>query len=211
MEKKTKKIKNIIKNYLLNNKKEYIIISLAFLFGLFVAVFFVNNMEQNKKEEIQTYFGNSVELIKNSEKINYFEILKTSVVNNLILVVALWFLGTTIIGIPLVFLVVAYKGFSLGYTIAISVFSLGNVKGVIFAIIALLLQNIISIPVLVALGVSGIQVYKSIVKDKRKENIKIEIIRHTIFSLIMLGLLLISSVVETFISTNGILLIGKYL
>ena len=35
-----------------------------------------------------------------------------------------------------------------------------------------------------------------------RENIKMEILRHTIFSLIMLGLLCISAIVETFISTN---------
>ena len=48
-----------------------------------------------------------------------------------------------------------------------------------------------SIPAIIAIAVSAFKLYKSIVKDRNKENIKIEIIRHTIFSLIMLLVLLL--------------------
>ena len=56
----------------------------------------------------------------------------------------------------------------------------------------------------------GFKLYKSIIKDKRKENIKLEILRHTIFSLIMLILLIISAIIEIFISTNILSNIIKY-
>ena len=51
---------------------------------------------------------------------------------------------------------------------------------------------------------------KSITKDRNKDNIKIEILRHTVFSLIMLCVLCISSVVEILISTNFLKKIIKY-
>lgn len=57
---------------------------------------------------------------------------------------------------------------------------------------------------------SGFKLYKSIIKDKRKENIKLEIIRHTMFSAVMLFLLIISSFIESFISTNILKVIIKY-
>ena len=80
--------------------------------------------------------------------------------------------------------------------------ALGTLKGTLFTILSLLLQNIISIPCILALAVSGMKLYKSIIKDKRKENIKIEILRHTVFSLFITGILVIASVVEVYISSS---------
>lgn len=87
---------------------------------------------------------------------------------------------------------------------------MGMPKGVIFILILLLLQNLLLIPAMLALAVSGIKLYQSIVKDKRKENVKLEMLRHTAFSIIMLLVLIISSVVEILISTNILKACIKY-
>ena len=44
--------------------------------------------------------------------------------------------------------------------------------------------------------------YKSTMKERNKENIKYEIYRHTMFSLFMAIGLIISSVIEVFVTTN---------
>lgn len=87
---------------------------------------------------------------------------------------------------------------------------LGIGKGIFFIALSLILQNLIFIPATLALAVSGFKLYKSIIKDNRKENIKLEIVRHTIFSFIMLVLLLLSSVLENFVSTNLLKFFIKY-
>ena len=111
---------------------------------------------------------------------------------------------------PIVFGITLYRGFCLGYTISACISIMGLSKGLAFVILSLLLQNIIFIPVLLALAVSGFKLYKSIIKDNRKENIKIEIIRHTVFSLIMLLLLIISSIIEVYISVGILKCFIKY-
>lgn len=87
---------------------------------------------------------------------------------------------------------------------------MGMSRGLMFILISILLQNLIFIPAVLALAVSGFKLYKSIIKDNRKENIKLEIIRHTMFSLIMLVLLLMASLVEILISTNLLKIFIKY-
>ena len=87
---------------------------------------------------------------------------------------------------------------------------MGMPKGLLFILISLFLQNIIYIPAILALAVSGFKLYKSIVKDNRKENIKLEIVRHTIFSFIMLLFLFVASLIEIFISTNILKILIKY-
>ena len=210
MKKKGLRIKETIKQHILNNKKEYIIVTLLFIIGIFLGVFFVNNLGNAQKTEVQEYLNNFIEQMKQVEKLDNITLLKTSITQNIIIASLIWFFGTTVIGIPVVFGLVIYRGFCFGYTISVCVTSMGMSKGLIFALINLLLPSILLIPAILGIAVSGFKLYKSIIKDNRKENIKLEIVRHTIFSLIMLLIMLIASLVEVFISTNILKALIKY-
>lgn len=207
---KRRLILQTIKEHVVNNKKEYVIVSILFVIGIFLGVFFINNVGQEPKTLITEYLNQFIEKLKSTEDLNLVELLKTSIGQNIILAISLWFFGTTIIGIPVVFGIVAYRGFCLGYTIAACISIMGISKGIIFVLILLLLQNLLVIPAILALSVSGIKLYKSIMKDKTKENVKPEMLRHTVFSLIMLMVLIVSSVLEIFVSTNILKLCIKY-
>ena len=196
------KLVKIIKEHVINNKKEYFIVILLFIIGIFLGVFFVNNMEEVQKTEVTNYMNTFVDKMKNVQNLNYAGLLKSSIGQNILLAIILWFFGTTVIGIPVVFGLIVYRGFCLGYTISVCITIMGMSKGIPFVLILLLMQNILFIPAILALAVSGFKLYKSIIKDRNKENIKMEVLRHTIFSLIMLTIMVISSFVEIFVSTN---------
>ena len=204
------KLLKIIKEHVINNKKEYLIIFFIFVIGIFSGVFFINNIQEQPKNEMTNYLNQFIEKFKSIEGIDNMEMLKHSIFQNILLAISIWFFGTTVIGIPVVFGIILYRGFCLGYTISLCISIMGLGKGLSFIFVALLLQNILFIPAILALGVSGFKLYKSIVKDKRKENIKLEILRHTIFSLIMVIILLLASLIEVFISTNSLHMIIKY-
>lgn len=196
------KIVEIVKEHIMHNKKEYLIVTLLFVIGIFLGVFFINHIQEAQKEEITTYITNFVDKIKNMENLNHMELLKNSMGQNLLLAIVIWFFGTTVIGLPIVFGIVLYRGFCLGYTIAVCITVMGLPQGIVFALTLLLLQNILIIPAILALGVSGFKLYQSIIKDRNKDNVKIEVLRHTIFSFIMLLTLVVASMIEVFISMN---------
>ena len=204
------KILEIIKEHVFNNKKEYLIVSLLFIIGIFLGVLFVNHVQEAQKLEITTYLSTFIDKMKNAENLNHMELLKNSMGQNIMLAIVLWFFGTTVIGLPVVFGLVLYRGFCLGYTIAVCITIMGLPQGILLVLILLLLQNILFIPAILALAVSGFKLYKSIIKDRNKENVKIEVVRHTIFSLIMLLVLMLSSVIEIFLSTNILKGVIKY-
>ena len=208
MRKKKSEILNIIKEEIISNYRSYILVIILFSVGLFLGVLFINQTEN--QENVIKYINTYIDEIKISESNSTIVQLKTDIKNNIFLVFILWFAGTTIVGIPIVFGIIIARGFCLGYTISACVITLGKIKGLIFVLLTIFLQNLILIPALLFLGVSSIKLYKSIVKDRNKENIKIEIIRHTIFSLIMLLVLCFASVIEILISTNLLKKIVKY-
>ena len=196
-------IMDVLKTHIINNLKEYIIVLLIFLIGIFLGVMFIKN-------EIQNYINTYVENSKNNE-IESTNGLILNIKENVILACLLWFAGTTIICMPIVLGIIMFRGFCLGYTIAATISTIGFGKGILFILTSLLLQNILFIPAILILGVSGIKLYKSIMKDKRKENIKIEILRHTAISGIALIVLIASAIVEVQISYSFTNSIVKYL
>ncbi len=205
------KIKETIITHILNNKKEYFIISLIFIIGILLGVFFINNINDTQVETIKNYISDFVNAIKDGQTINNVDLLKQTLKNNIIIASVIWFFGTTVIGLPIVFGLILYRGFILGYTISACISIMGLQGGLIFTFSALFLQNIIFIPAIIAIAVSGFKLYKSIVKDRRKDNIKLEILRHTVFSLLMLIALSISAIIEAFVSTNILVNVVKYI
>ena len=193
-----KRYKNIIISHVQHNLKEYIIIGIIFIIGILLGIVFVNNLNEVQTEEIDLYITSSITALKENKDINELQTLQDSIKNNIIVATLLWLMGSTVIGLLLVYLIVCFKGFCFGYTISALIYVLGTGKGIIFFMCTMFLKNIIAIPCTIALAVSGMRLYKSIMQDRRKENIKLEVLRHTIFSAFILLLLIASSFIEVY-------------
>lgn len=91
------KLKYIITTHLNNNKKEYIIITLLFIIGIFLGVLVVNNVHEEQFSGVNNYINGFVEKVKSVESINTINLLKNSIMKNIFIVLAIWFFGTTVI------------------------------------------------------------------------------------------------------------------
>lgn len=204
------KIVSILVEFVKNNIKEYFIITLIFLISVFLGVMFINNTTYEQKMEISSYVNTYMEAFKQTTSDNNLELLQNNLRDNIILAITMWFVGSTVVGVPIIFGIIAFRGFCLGYTISAITIVLGVSKGIGFTAISIIMQNILFIPAIISLGVSSLKTYKSILNDKRRENIKIELIRHTVFCGLIALMLLLSAVVETEISTNLLRSLIKY-
>ena len=198
--------KEIILNHILENGKSYFIVTALLLIGIVVGVIFINNANESQITEIQNYINSFISSLKQDYHIDKMQLMKNSLGDNLILIVSMWFIGSTVIGIPIVLGIVLFRGFCLGYTVSAIIGVLGVQKGILFFFTTIFLQNLLFIPVIICMAVSCIRLYQSIMKDKRKENIKIEVIKHTMRSILLLLLLVIASLLEVYISTNLLML-----
>lgn len=195
-----KRRNSIIKTHIENNLREYAIVSTIFIIGILFGVIFINNLNDTQNNEIGNYISTSIENLKESQDINQLLFIKETIKENLTFVILLWLMGSTVIGLLLVYIIVAFKGFCLSYTISAIFHVLNNGKTIAMLVSTMLLKNIIVIPCTIALAVSGMKVYKSIMQDRRRENIKLEILRHTCFSIFILIVLILSSLIEVYLS-----------
>ncbi len=204
-------MRKIIQRHIKENIKEYIIFALIFIIGLFVGTMVLNNSDDAQKLEISDYLTNFTTQLKEQNSINYSKMIFELITKNIKLLMFMTFLSVSIIGIPALYFNVGYKGFNIGYTIAALSATFGFSKGLIFSLSLLLLSKMIEIPTIFFLSISGIKMYKNIIKDRSKENIKYAVTRYIINIVIAFILLVFSALIETYLSSNLSLIIIKYL
>ena len=91
-------MKSILLEYVIKNKKNFIVITIIFCIGISIGIFLINNSNENQKLELNTYIGELVKKIKESDSINKMDILFLSIKQNVSFILIIWFLGCTIIG-----------------------------------------------------------------------------------------------------------------
>ena len=95
--KRTVNLKKGIVNYIENNLREYITISIIFLIGIVIGVIFINNASENQIIEIKDYILSFINSIKDNKEINDLALLEQSIKSNLLFTIILWFMGSTVI------------------------------------------------------------------------------------------------------------------
>ncbi len=115
----------------------------------------------------------------------------------------LWILGVSIIGIPLISLVIAIKGFIVGFSIGLLVESLG-MNGIFSSIILFIPKEIIIIPCIIALGVNGLIFSLNIIRRKSNKyllqsNFKMDFIAYCTFSLFFTGFIFLGVLIESYV------------
>lgn len=208
---KSKKVQTkIILEHINNNFKEYFITVLIILIGIIMGIMKINNTDLQNQSQISDNINEIVENVKNNE-LDKIEILKKSINKNLVMGILLWFLGLAIIGIPIIYGIIFYKGFCIGFTMSAIIAVIGKGKGIVLAAASLIIHNIILLISMAMIAISGLNVYKSIKKERNRENIKLIILKHSIFSIIPIIGLIIASFTETYISTQLLQTIVKYM
>ena len=119
-------VKNVLLQHFNTNIKDYLILSIIFVIGVMVGVIIINNSDEQSKAEINGYINSFINTVKDENyEVDKMQLTKISILENMKMVLIIWIAGTTIIGIPLIYVITSYKGFCIGYTISAIVSSLG--------------------------------------------------------------------------------------
>jgi len=94
-----KKFAEVIQEHISKNIKTYTILIIIFLLGLILGIISINNLSDIEQTELTNYINTFITDVKDNAKIDYLQLLKTSFSNNLITVLILWFMSSTVISV----------------------------------------------------------------------------------------------------------------
>ncbi|KAB3537403.1 stage II sporulation protein M [Alkaliphilus pronyensis] len=203
----------ICKNHIKENFLLYSIILFCFLIGISVGAFTVKVVNVHQKQELISYLRSFFHLLDESS-LTGVEIFKESFSNSFQLLFLSWFMGLLLIGVPLIFMIIVFRGFVIGFTVGLIIEEF-KLYGVLLFILAIFPQNILLIPLYIVAAVTSVSFAIMIIKGKFNKAKGLNYGRlFLIYTLTYLGILLIvvlSSFIEAFIVPFFIRFIVKYL
>lgn len=148
-------VKSRIKKHISANQWQYLFITVIFMIGIIVGNYKVPGLEGGVRSHLLGLIDSYL-LGNNQVDINGSKLLLLAFINQAKTFLAIWFLGLTVIGMPLILAIVFLKGMALGFTVGFLVQEKAGV-GVLISILTILPQNLIYIPLLIIWSVVGIK------------------------------------------------------
>lgn len=170
----------------------YFVVLLIFLMGIVVGsiAFRIFIEDVTVKEIIIEKFS-----ILEKQSLPDDEIFKESLSRNIKMLAIFWIVGISVVGAPLLVILCFYKGFTTAFVISSFLLKFGFVQGNIYIFEKLFLYYIFLIFSVILLTASSVKVMVNVLKDKK--DIRLELVRHSIFTIIGFILMIISTLIET--------------
>lgn len=189
-------VKSTIIQHLRKNNWHYILLTLILVLGIFLGYQKVYILTDDVRSHL-------LELINNYLLGGYKgdHIFFSAYIQQLKSIFLIWFLGLTVIGIPLILGVIFIRGFSLGFTIGFLIQEKGS-AGVIISIISILPQNIVYLPLIIAWGLIAINFSLYIVKGREVGSLPLTkgLIRYLLLLAAFSVLVLVGVLIEAYLS-----------
>lgn len=122
----------------------HLIVLIVFSAGLMVGAMSAGKMDSAKSDELSLYIK---EFVQKVEGVNFesARMAKNAMVNNIIMVAAIYLLGLTVIGMPVILAVLFVRGFVIGFAAGFLTGDLSS-GGVLLTAAAILPHNLLYIP-----------------------------------------------------------------
>ena len=193
-----------------DSKGYFFIVLIMFCLGISFGLYTVKYMGLADKNDLLNYFSSFTNSIEN-ESINYGNLLFEVIKKNIILIVPIIVLGLTFFGDPIILIIDLLKGFTLGYTFSF-VATTFNGKGIGLAIAALIPQNLIYIPCIIALSIISMGMSTEKFKGRFFKNSKNKttVSNGILYKFVLIIVLFtLGMLIETYISPNLIKFVAK--
>lgn len=183
----------------LKDKKQFILIFVICIVAFIIGVLLPSILNEENRKIIETSLNSFFDTIKNNQlKTN--ELLFKTLTSTIIIDLILWLLGISIIGIPIVIILLGYKSLSLGFTIS-SIISTYKLNGVIKVLIYIV-PNIINLFIFFVISYYSISFSLMLFNylfRKKEYNKRIIVNRYLKLLVISIIILIFSSVIETYV------------
>lgn len=182
-------------------RKKIIFLIVLALIGITMGSIFTTMLSQNDKVLAQTYIKDFITNINNN-KLNYLDSFKSAFMSNVILILTIWILGISIIGIPLNIFIYFVKTFVIGFSLSAFILTY-NVKGCLLGLIYIFPHHIINIAIYILLLMFSLnfslKILKSL-KSKKQMSLRLTFNRYIVILVFTLIVTLLTTLTEVFVT-----------
>lgn len=145
---KKNKYQNILANHFREHSSIYLFIAVLFLMGVIFGAIVVNSLTLSQKEDLFYYLSQFFSQISNGKVADSKDLFIQSFSHNSKFIGLMWLLGISIIGLPVILILLFIKGMVVGFTVGFLVNQMGW-NGFLLSFVSVLPQNIIIIPIFI--------------------------------------------------------------
>ncbi|MEH7110507.1 stage II sporulation protein M [Bacillus sp. JJ1764] len=129
----------------------FLFIVVLFLMGVIFGAIVVNSMSFTQKENLFYYLSQFFGQVSNGEVAENSDIFVQSFLHNSKFIGLMWVLGISIIGLPIILILLFLKGMVVGFTVGFLVSQMGW-KGFGLAVASIMPQNLVIIPIFILMS-----------------------------------------------------------
>lgn len=196
-----REIKRIIRNHIRDNISIYTFTMVLIFIGIFFGAIIVNSLSLDQKNDLYLYLNRFFGQISTEQITSSLDLFSQSFTHYLKYIGLLWMLGISVIGLPIILILLFLKGVVIGFTVGFLVSQMGF-KGFLLALVSVLPQNLILVPAFLIIGVASISFSLRMIRIQltKTEPFIPLLTRYSMLMLGIIGLLILSSTVEAYIS-----------
>lgn len=194
------KSRHLITRHISENRWQYLLLTTIFLAGVFLGNSQVSGLDGTVKSYLLSLVDKYIEggITGNFQGSS---VVFAAFTNQAYLVIAVWFLGLTVIGLPLILGLIFLRGFSLGFTLG---FLIGEKAGggIIIALLAILPQNLVYIPFMIIWAVVATNFSLQVLRARGSgfTDVVRGLISYTLLMLAFLLLFLMGAFIEAYLA-----------
>lgn len=203
-------MENLIKKHISDNIKGYIFVVLFFVIGVIVGASLVNGYPEKTGEYMKEFFLSSKNIYSSSEP-DLTGVFKAAMRNSLKNSVLVWGLGFTVIGAPVILLVILKCGFVSGFLCGF-LFRIFSYKGLAAAGVIIFPQCLLYLPAMFFISCVSVKFSVTLLKmitgkTKYKVNLRYYILRYVFYGFSVSVIMIVYSLAEAYIGANILKLI----
>ena len=195
------KIRYIFIEHFKKNIVKYFFSILVLLIGIVIGAMAMKFLPEIQRHELAGYLNIYLNSLSDSNVVNSNSIIGEVIFKHIKIIVIIWLLGFTIIGLPFVLGVVCLKGIVIGFTVGFLVNEY-IFKGIFLAVAVVLPHNLLSISIILMMSVGAINFSLSLIRRKqyKKDSLVYSSLMYSAVCAILCMGITLSSLVEVYVS-----------
>lgn len=172
------------------DKKLLIFLTILLLIGIAFGSIFVSILDNSDKTLVNEHLNNFINSIE-TDKLDYFQALKSNLITNISFVIVIWLLGISIIGLPIILIMFFSKTFILGFSVG-AILSVFKTKGLLFSLVHIFPGQVISLLLYLLLTMYAMSFsFKLIYVIFKKKTLDFKIVMNKYFKILLLVLTIV--------------------